>query len=266
MEILVCIKQVPDDAVKVCFDKNTGSPDISGITPVVNAFDTYALEMAARFKEANEGNITVLSIGDEKSKDAIRNCLSVGADKGFLVCDEIFSDIGTFATATVLKAAISKIEETLGSKFDIIFCGRESTDFSSGVVGAQLAETMGLNMVSDIIAVSSKGRGLSVKQETEEGYNIIEIGTPCLFTVTKPDYDPRYPTMKSKIAARKADIPVFSASDLKISAADFKNMNSIKIIDIYPLKTREAGIKIKEKDAAEAVKKAVEIMLKAGVL
>ena len=91
MEILVCIKQVPDDSVNVKMNPATGAPDLSNITPIVNAFDTYALEMATRLKEAVGGTITVVCVGPDKAKDAIKTCLAVGASNGFIVKDEVTS-------------------------------------------------------------------------------------------------------------------------------------------------------------------------------
>ena len=98
MEILVCIKQVPDDSVEIKLNRDTNKPAIENVTPVVNAFDTYALEMAARFKEANGGEITVISIGSEKAKDSLKNCLAVGANKAFLVSDAELKELDTLST------------------------------------------------------------------------------------------------------------------------------------------------------------------------
>ena len=264
MEILVCVKQVPDDEVKVSVDKASGALNISEITPVVNAFDAYALEMAVRLKEEAGGNITGVSIGGEKSLGAIRTCLSVGADRGFLVRAEDVSGIGTLPTAKILKAAVSKLEAASGLRFDIIFCGRESTDMSCGAVAAQLAELMGLGMVFDAVHAAPYGNCLSVKQETEDGYNLLKVETPCVVAVAKPSYDPRYPTMKSKIAARKAEIPVFSVEETGVTPKEIEN--PVKTLSVYPPEQREAGIKIQEKDAAEAAKKAAGLMREAGVL
>ena len=121
MEILVCIKQVPDDSVEVSLNKETGKAAIEKIAPIVNAFDGYALEMATRFKEANGGNITVVSVGPEKARDSLRSCCAVGANKAFLVNDEATKGADTYATAYTLSKAVAKIEEENGVKFDIIF-------------------------------------------------------------------------------------------------------------------------------------------------
>ena len=121
MEILVCIKQVPDDSVEIKMNPATGEPDLANVTPVVNAFDTYALEMATRLKEAVGGTITVVSVGPDSAKDAIKTCLAVGASNGFIVKDVVTD---TISTADALAKSVAKIEEALGNKFDIVFCGK----------------------------------------------------------------------------------------------------------------------------------------------
>ena len=266
MDILVFIKQVPDDSVEVNLDETTGKPAIDGITPVVNAFDTYALEMAARFKETNGGSVTVACVGPEQVKDSLKSCLAVGADKAYQITDSAFDGSDTLSTSYLLSCIVPKIEEMTGSKFDLIFCGKETTDSSTGQVGPQLAEQMGLPLVTNVIAVEPLDAGVSIKQETEEGYHIIEASTPCVVTITRPNYDPRYPTMKSKLAARKMPIPVLTTSELLIDTSKVGAANSpTKVVRTFSPPKKEAGVKIQEKTAEEAVAKAMELMTEAKV-
>lgn len=263
MEILVCVKQVPDDSVEIRFDEATSSAKIDGVTPVVNAFDGYALEMATRFKEAHGGTITAVCIGGEKAADSLKNCLAVGADNAYLVCDPVFEGSDTLAISHILSKAVSKIEEINGTKFDIIFCGKEATDFTSAQVGPQLAEILGVGQVTSILALEPSEAGITAKQETEEGYKTIEVATPCVVTVTKPDYDPRYPTMRNKMAARKKEIPVLTSAELgtesdKVGAASF-----VKVIRTFAPPKKEAGVKIQEETGAESAAKAVDMMAEA---
>lgn len=115
MEILVLIKQVPDDSVEVKLDPATGAPNLNGVEAVVNAFDTYALEMAKRYIEDNGGNVTVATIGDDDATAALRTCLAVGAGKAFLIKDASFAGSDTTAKAYILSKAVAKIEEINGS-------------------------------------------------------------------------------------------------------------------------------------------------------
>lgn len=261
MEILVCIKQVPDDSEDIRLD------NVSKVTRVVNAFDTYALEMAARCKEANGGSVTVATIGDDSAVTELKSCLAVGAQKAFLIKDPSFADSDSTAKAHILSKAIAKIEEANGAKFDIIFCGKEATDFAKGMVGIQLASDLGVGVTTDVIAVEPIEGGVSVKQETETGYNMVEMATPCVVTVQKPDYDPRYPTIKSKMAARKATINEITAADIAVDAAKVGAAGSLtKVLKLYEPPKKQAGIKIQEETVADSTIRAVAIMAEAKVL
>ena len=122
MEILVCVKQVPDADVEVKLNAS-GTPDIEKIAPVMNAFDGYALEMATRYKEANGGTVVVMSIGGDNVKDTMKNCLAVGADEAYIIND-VIADADAVATSDVIAAAVKKLEEVRGKAFDIICCGK----------------------------------------------------------------------------------------------------------------------------------------------
>lgn len=258
MEILVCIKQVPDDSVEISLDPNTGAPALEGVTPVVNAFDTYALEMAVQLKEAAGGEVTVLSVGDDSVKNSLKNCLAVGADYAYLAADNDYASVTPQNTARKLKAAKAEIEAKTGKSFDVIFCGKESTDYASGQVGIMLAAELDVPVTADVVDIQAGEGKVVAKQETEEGYRMIEAPLPCVIAVNKPKYDPRYPTIKSKMAARKKPIEELAAAD----GADAQ----ISIIKAYEPAKRAAGIKIKAADAEDAVKQAFEAMDAAKVL
>ena len=243
MELLVCFKQVPDDSVTVTLDAG-GAPKLDGITPVVNAFDTYALEMATRFKEANGGSVSVLTVGDLKENEkSIRSCLSVGASTAYAVAAPNADP--ACALACGIPAA---------GTYDVIFCGSESTDFSGSQTGIRLAAALGLPVVTNVLELTPAEGGLSVKQETEEGYRTITVPTPCVLTVVKPAYEPRYPTMKSKMAARK--IPINQLAVEAPAASD-----AAKCVKISAPAQRQAGVKIQEKEAADAVAKAMGMLI-----
>lgn len=255
MEILVCIKQVPDDSVEIKMNPATGEPDLANVTPVVNAFDTYALEMATRLKEAVGGTITVVTVGPDEAKDAIKTCLAVGASNGFIVKDVVTD---TISTADALAKSVAKIEEALGNKFDIVFCGKESTDCASGQVGALLAADLEMPLVTELIDIETIDGGIKAKQQTEEGYNVVEAPLPCVVTVTKPEYDPRYPTIKSKMAARKIPINEITLGDVAAPA--------VTVLTKAAPPKKAPGVKIKEESFEETMAKAIEMMKAAKVL
>ena len=246
MELLVCVKQVPDDSVSVKLGAD-GQPDLKDITPVVNAFDTYALEMATRFKEANGCTVSVVTVGDlETVTPSLRSCLSVGADSAYDVNE----------TEGCVNGLIAAAAQKAGS-FDVIFVGSESTDKAGMEVGARVSNKLGLPLVTNILALEPADGGLKIKQETEDGYRTILCPTPCVVTVVKPDYEPRYPSIKSKLAARKMPIGEFKAADLGVEACGTHKVETVKIS--APAK-RQAGIKIIEKEKEVAVARAMDML------
>ncbi len=247
MDILVCVKQVPDDNVEIHLDGNV--PGTVNVEKVANAFDTYALELATRYTEANGGEVTVACIGPKTADSMMKNLLAVGAKKAYLFNDEALEAGDEAATAAKLAQMIKMTEAEAGTSYGLILCGKESTDEISGQVGARLAEALGLAFVSSVIEVEPAGDKLLLKQETEEGYIKYEASSPAVCTIAKPGYDPRYPNIKAKMAARKAVIPVIEG--IENAASYVKNVAYVE-----PAK-RAAGTKIVEKEAADAVSKAM---------
>lgn len=252
MELLVCIKQVPDDSVSVSLDAN-GAPKTADIAPVVNAFDTYALEMATRCKEAHGGAVTVLTVSGEDVTTSLRSCLAVGADKAAVVTEAAECD--AHGVAHLLAQASKK------AAYDVIFVGSEATDSACAQVGAMLAEELNVPVITNVLAVEPVDGGVELKQETEEGYRIVTATTPCVVTIVKPEYEPRYPSIKSKMAARKMPIDTLTAADIEADAAKFgpEGAKTQRVAISAPAK-REAGVKIQEKEAAVAVSRAIEMM------
>ena len=258
MEILVCIKQVADDSVEIFMNESTGKPALEGVEKVVNAFDTYALEMAVRLKEAKgDTTVTTLSFGGEDAKNSLKNCLAVGADEAFYIKDENYQEKDAVIIAQALSKGIKKMEEQRGKKFDIIFCGKETTDFATGQVGIMLADELNYGVVTNLVDIDAEGGKVTAKKETETGYEKVEIASPCIVTVNKPNYEPRYPTIKSKMAARKKEI-----TEISVEVA---NESPVKEVQLFSPPKRQAGVKIKAGTAEEIVTQAIQKMLEAKV-
>ncbi len=257
MEILVCIKQVPDDSVEISLNSSTGKPNFDGVTEIVNAFDTYALEMATRLKEKAGGEITVVSIGDESVKNSLKNCLAVGADKAYLVKEDGAEGLDPAGISKNLVKAKEEIENILGKKFDILFFGKEATDYASSQVGLLAAEELSLPSAANVVDIETEDGKVKIKQETEDGYNIIEAKLPCVVTVQKPNYEPRYPTIKTKMAARKKPIDELQPAE--------KPESFMEVVKVFEPAKRQAGVKIKAETAEEAVAQAVKMMTDAKV-
>ena len=256
MNILVFIKEVPDDSVAVSVQGDRAA--ISDITPVVNAFDTYSLEMAVRLKEANEeSQVVVVSIGNEEVKNSLKNCLAVGADKAYLVKNDDYRKLDAKAITEILMGAKEKLEAELGA-FDVICFGKETTDAEASQVGVYFANKSDLGVVTSVIAMEKDGDKLVTKQEIDGGYRLVETILPSVVTIAKPDYEPRYPTIKSKMAARRQKI-----DDFEVEATSSPILEEVK--DFDP-KKREAGVKIQEEEVEDTVAKAISLMLEQKVL
>ncbi len=256
MNILVFIKEVPDDSVAVSVKDNKA--DIENITPVVNAFDTYSLEMAVRLKEANEDSqVVVVSIGNEEVKNSLKNCLAVGADKAYLLKNDDYKKLDAKAITEILMGAKEKLEAELGA-FDVICFGKETTDAEASQVGVYFANKSDLGVVTSVIAMEHDGDKLVSKQEIDGGYREVEAKLPSVVTIAKPDYEPRYPTIKSKMAARRQKI-----EDFEVESTSSQILEEIK--DFEP-KKREAGVKIQEEEVEDTVAKAISLMVEQKVL
>lgn len=258
MNILVCIKEVPDDSVEISVKEGEDQADLSNIENVVNAFDTYSLEMAKRLQEEVGGQITVISIGPEGVKNSLKNCLSVGADEAYLIEYDDYKSLDARNIANLLKKAKDKLEED-GEKFDLICLGKETTDAVTSQVGVFLAEQLGLGVMTNVIGMKVNGDKLETKQETDSGSRTLESDLPCVVTINKPNYDPRYPTIKSKMAARRQEIP-------KIDLGKIEETPLVKITEENRPPQREKGIIIQEEEDEDSVKKAIDLLVEKKAL
>lgn len=252
MNILVCAKQVPDDEAKIYLAD--GKPDTEKVSKIVNAFDGYAMEMALRHCEEKGGEVTVMTLGDEKDvRPSVVQLLSVGGKHAY-IGNAVEGDES--ATASALISLIEKAKEG-GQTYDLILCGKESTDEISSQVGVILAEKLGVPVVTSVVGFEETEGGVKAQKETDEGYEYYEVKTPAVFTIAKPDYELRYPSIKSKMAARKAQIPVIDGI-----TAD----SSVKCVGYEEPKKREAGIRIQEEEDTDAVAKAMAKLIEDKVL
>lgn len=257
MNILIFVKQVPDDYAPVHLDPTSGTPAVADIEIVNNAFDTYALELAARYCETHGGTVTVATVGPESAQSGLKNLLAVGANKAYLFTpgESVVDESGM---AGYLSQAVQKCGELNGEPVDLILCGKESTDEISSQVGALLAESLELPFVSSVVEVKPIDGGLRVRQENEDSSTWYEVPLPAVLTIAKPDYDPRYPTIKNKMAARKAVIP--TCSDLAAQP------RRVICTGYAEPPARQSGVLIQAADGAEAAARAVAMMADAKVL
>ena len=267
MNILVCVKQVPDTTeIRIDPVKNTLIRD--GVPSIVNPFDGYALEAAARIKDKNpDTKIVVVSMGPPQAEKALKECLAIAADKAYLVTGRTFGGSDTLATSYILYNAVKKIEETEG-KFDAIFCGKQAIDGDTAQVGPELAEHLGYGQVTYALEAFEDGDGLKVNKETDDGVLVLGIKFPCLVTFTKPAWDPRYPTIKRKLAANKAKIEVLGDDafpDIDASKIGLKGSPTHVKRTFVPQK-KSGGMKIQEETAEDSAKKLFQILSDASII
>lgn len=268
MDILVCVKQVPD-TTEIKIDPVTNTLVRDGVPSIVNPFDGYAMEAAARIKDnVPDTRIVVLSMGPQQAENALRECLAIAADKAYLVTDRAFGGSDTLATSYILSKAIAKVEELEGKKFDAIFCGKQAIDGDTAQVGPEMAEHLCYPQVTYALEVKSEEDGLHVLREAEDCKEVIGVATPCLITFTKPSFDPRFPTIKRKMAARKAEITHLTAAELTnidLAHAGLKG-SPTKVKRTYVPPRKEAGVMVKEDTAEASAHKLYELLNKAHVI
>lgn len=265
MNILVCVKQVPD-TTEIKIDPITNTLIRAGVPSIVNPFDTYALDLAVRIKETNGGLITVLAMGPEQAKSALRECLSVGADKAILVSDRAFGGSDTLATSYILSTTIKAIEKKT-KKFDLILCGKQAIDGDTGQVGPEIAEHLGYAQVTYAADITVDGENLRVKRENENHHEIIETQMPAIITVIKTAYQPRYATIRSKMASNKAQIPTMTSIDLDIDLGRIGLKGSpTKVKKTFIPQFNKSCIKINGETGRESALKLISLLSDARII
>jgi len=266
MNILVCVKQVPDTTeIKIDPVKNTLIRD--GVPSILNPFDGYALEAAARIKDKNpDAKLVVVSMGPPQAVAVLKECLAIAADQAYLVSGRAFGGSDTLATSYILTNAIKAIEEKEG-KFDLIFCGKQAIDGDTAQVGPEIAEHLGYPQVTYGLEAEVDGEIVKVKKETEGGAEIIGIQTPAVVTFTKPAWDPRFPNMKRKLAANRAQIPTLSEADLPeidLTHAGLKG-SPTKVKKTFVPQKKTGGVKF-QGEVEETTKQLFAALSDAGVI
>lgn len=209
MDIIVCIKQVPDTTdVKINPETNTLVRE--GVRSIVNPFDTYAIEEAVRLKEQHGGKVTVVTMGPPQAIDALREAIAMGADEAVLISDRAFAGSDTLATSYTLSQAIKKI-----GKFDIIICGKQALDGDTAQVGPGIAVHLMLPQVAFVKKIEQVEKtSITAERMTEEGHDIVRVTRPCLLTVVKEINIPRYASLAGKVRAKRMRIPVWGPKEI----------------------------------------------------
>lgn len=229
MNIVVCVKQVPDtNEVKI--DPKTGTLIREGVPSIINPDDKNALEEALSLKDAYGGKVTVISMGPPQAKEALRESLAMGADEAILISDRAFAGADTLATSNALAEVLRKLD------YDVIFTGRQAIDGDTAQVGPEIAEHLGIPQITYVEKVEANKEILKVRRAWEDGYEVIEVKTPVLLTAIKELNSPRYMNMKYVFDQSKQEVKLWTADDIDID-------KSLLGLAGSPTKVRSSGPK-----------------------
>ncbi len=239
MNVIVCLKQVPG-TTEVKINPETNTLVRQGIKNIINPFDTYALEEAVRLKEKQGGKATALSMGPPQALDMLREAISLGADDAVLLSDMAFAGADTWATAFTLAEAIMKL-----GQFDLVICGRQSTDGDTAQVGPELAELLNIPFIAYVSQIEEISPGqMRVKRMIDEGHEIIQSPLPAVITVTKEINVPRLPSLRGVLKSKSAKISVWTVKELEVDPNKVGLAgSSTKVIKIFtPKREKKAEV------------------------
>lgn len=240
MKVVVCVKQIPDPATPYTLEEGTAwltRPD----DQVLDDTDRYGVEMGLQIADANEGTVTLMSMGPTGNAQGIRQALAMGANKAVIIEDESLRGSDALTTAKALAAAIEK------EGFDLVIAGTESTDGYSGVVPQMLAELLDTPALTYATQVDTDGSSVSVHRQTVAGYDVVTSPLPAVVAVTAGVVEPRYPTFKGIMDAKKKVVETKSISDLGVEIGDIQ-----KVSAVTDASERSAGRKIEDEGQAFA--------------
>ena len=260
MHFIVCIKQVPETTdVKINAETNTLMRE--GVAAIINPFDMYAIEEAIRLKERLGGKVTAVTMGPPQAEAALREAIAMGVDTGVLVSDRAFAGSDTWATSYTLACAIRKLGE-----FGVVLCGKQASDGDTAQVGPGIATHLDLPQVTYVRKIETiDEQHLVAERLLESGYEVIDIPIPCLLTVVKEINEPRLPSLKGKMAARKAELVKWTANDIG-ATADKTGLNGspTKVVRIFTPPPRQGGKRLEgepDQVVAELVKELKSVVL-----
>lgn len=248
MNIVVCIKQVPD-TTEVRINPETGTLIRDGIPSIINPDDKSGLEAALALKDRYDAKVIVITMGPPQAKNALREAIAMGADEGVLLSDRAFAGADTWATSTTLAKALEKMD------YDLIIAGRQAIDGDTAQVGPQIAEHLHLPHVSYVQDLEKKDNKLVLKRMFEDGYHMIEVKMPCLITTLSDMNKPRYMSVEGIMDAyQEKEIKTLTMKDLRIEDAATIGLKGspTKVKKSFTKGAKSAG-KVFEVDSKEAV-------------
>jgi electron transfer flavoprotein beta subunit len=236
MKVVVCVKQVPDTAAERTLRPADGVLDRESADGLINELDEYAIEEALQIAEAHDGEVTVLSMGPEKAAESVRKALSMGADNAVQLTDDALAGSDALQTSYALAQVLGRIG------FDLVVLGAESTDARMGAMAAMLAERLGVPQLSLASQVEIDGSAVRIRRQSEDGYCVVEASLPAVISVVEKINEPRYPSFKGIMAAKKKPVQAMALADAGVDQALVGLANApTVVVDWADRPPRQAG-------------------------
>jgi len=241
MKIVVLVKQVPDSGSERNLNTDDHTVDRGSASNVINEMDEYAIEEALRLREAHGGDVVLLTMGPDRAVDSIRKALQMGPDSGVHVVDDALRGSCALATSKVLAAAIGQIGP------DLVICGAEATDGRVQVMPHMIAERLGFAALTGARKLTVDGAALTIERQTDEGYEVVAASTPAVVSVWDTINEPRYPSFKGILDAKKKQIRALSLADLGIAPGEvgFAGASSA-VVEHAKRPARQGGHKVSD--------------------
>lgn len=247
MNVVVCLKQVPDTTA----EKKLNSEfrlDRGSVENIINPFDEYAVEEALKLKEGKGATVTALSVGPESAKEALRKAVAMGVEKAVLVTDPALAGSDTLGTAKAIAAALNKLQ------CDVAIFGMASTDAATAQVPAKVAALLNQALLSYASRLEAGDGSATVRRQTDQGYDVITASLPAVVSVVKGINEPRYPSLKGIMQAKRTQIEAWSLADIGVGADEVGKAGAKeRVLGVVPTKARQAGKVVKDDGTAAAV-------------
>ncbi len=254
MNIVVCMKQVPE-STEVRVDPETKALIREGVKGIINPFDENAVEAALELREAHGGKVTVISMGPPQAEESLRQALAMGADEAILLTDAASRGSDTLATSYTLAQMVRKLGDC-----DLILCGKQAIDGDTGQVGPGLAERLGISQITFAIGVEVSDGKLRARRVLDDFFEVVEVKLPAVVTVVKQINEPRHPSMRNVLRAKRAEIAKWSLEDLDADPTQTGFDGSpTQVIEVWPPE-RKSGGKMLEGSAEEIVEEIADVI------
>jgi electron transfer flavoprotein beta subunit len=259
MKVLVCVKEVPEASARTRIDPGTRRLDRTG-AQALNPFDAHALEEALRTREASGGGeVVALMMAPEQAADSLRKALAIGADRAVHIADETLAGSDLLSTARVLARAVEREEP------DLVLLGQQGSDSDGAVLWSALADLLRLPVASQAASLAIADGKATVKRQTEYGYDVIEAPLPCIVGVSDAINEPRYPSLKGIMGAKKKPYETLTAADLGLSADELGELGSgTEVYDLADPPARGDSVRIE--DDGQAAEKVVAFLVERKLL